>query len=182
MISAGEPGQWKEVAAYDCGRIPGLGRNQAGRDHPLRADHPQDAGHQFQRDRRLRVHREAYQAMLARKAEEARREAERQAALKKAREEALRRPLVEMAALRHAVAGRRDRLRGRPAPTADSAEVAGGGEPRRDDPGTPGRVLPPTRASAPTSPTASASSSCCGPAACMCWRWTIPKTPRAAWW
>ena len=40
---------------------------------------------------------EAYQALLARQAEEARREAERQAALKKAREEALRRPLVEMA-------------------------------------------------------------------------------------
>jgi hypothetical protein len=39
---------------------------------------------------------EAYQAMLKRKAEEAQREAQRQAALKLAREEALRRPLVDL--------------------------------------------------------------------------------------
>ena len=97
VISAGKPGQWQEVATYDCAAYLKWAEVKLDVTDPLPAHHAQDAGANFTEVAVYEYTDEAYQEMLARKAEEARRKAEREAALKKAREEALQRPLVEMA-------------------------------------------------------------------------------------
>jgi hypothetical protein len=96
VISAGEPGQWKQVATYDCGAYLAWAEVKLDVTTRYLRITRQTPGANFTEIAVYEYSPDAYQAMLARKAEEARREAERQAALKKAREEALRRPLVEM--------------------------------------------------------------------------------------
>lgn len=94
-VAAGQPGQWETAATYDCGayrkwvsiplevttRYLRLTRANAG------ANISEIALYEYTP--------EAYREMVAQKVEEKRKAAEREAALKTAREEALKRPLVE---------------------------------------------------------------------------------------
>lgn len=96
VISAGTPGQWKEVADYDCGaylKWVEIKLDVTARYLRITRKTP---GANFSEIAVYEYSDEAYQELLARQAEEARRQAEREAALAKAREEALRRPLIEM--------------------------------------------------------------------------------------
>jgi len=95
-IAVGSPGRWQKVATYDCAsymkwvaipldvstRYLRLTRKSAG------ATFTEIAVYEYTP--------EAYQALLARKAEAARKKAERDAALRKAMEEMKKRPLVDL--------------------------------------------------------------------------------------
>ncbi len=83
MISAGEPGKWKEVATYDCGAYLAWAEVKLDVTTRYLRITRKTPGANFSEIAVYEYSQEAYQAMLARKAEEARREAERQAALKK---------------------------------------------------------------------------------------------------
>ena len=97
VLSAGRPGTWKEVATYDCGT------------YMQWAEIPLDVRTRYLRFTRmtpgarfteiaLYEHTpEAYRAMLDSKAAEAKENAARLAKMKKAREEALKRPLTKTA-------------------------------------------------------------------------------------
>ncbi len=96
VISAGKPGAWKKVATYDCGaylKWAEVKLNVTTRYVRITRVTP---GANFAEIALYEYSEQAYRAMLLRKAELAQREAARQAALKVAREEALRRPLVDM--------------------------------------------------------------------------------------
>lgn len=96
VISAGKPGEWKEVATYDCGLYLKWAEVKLDvRTRYLRITR-QTPGANFTEIAVYEYTGEAYDALLVKRAEEARLQAERQAALKKARAEALQRPLVEM--------------------------------------------------------------------------------------
>ncbi len=96
VISAGEPGKWREVATYDCAAYLAWAEIKLDVTTRYLRITRKTPGANFSEIAVYEYSEEAYQQMLARKADEARREGERQAALNKAREEALRRPLVEM--------------------------------------------------------------------------------------
>ncbi len=96
VISAGKPGQWKEVAVYDCAAYLAWAKVELDVTTRYLRITRKTPGANFTEIAVYEYSDEAYRARLAQKAEEARREAQRQAALAKAREEALRRPLVEM--------------------------------------------------------------------------------------
>lgn len=97
VISVGKPGAWVEHNTYDCGR------------YMTWVSIPMDVTTRYLRltlmsptatFTEIAVYEhtpEAWQALLDRKAAEAKAEAERVAALKRAREEALKRPLIEVA-------------------------------------------------------------------------------------
>jgi hypothetical protein len=95
VISTGKPGAWKEVATYDCGTYMQWTKIQLDvRTRYLRFTR-MTAGAQFT-EIALYEHRpEAYQAMLDRKAVAAEERTARLEMLKKAREEALKRPLTK---------------------------------------------------------------------------------------
>jgi hypothetical protein len=97
VISAGRPGQWAEVATYDCAAYLTWAEIKLDVTTRYLRITRKTPGANFTEIAVYEYSDEAHQAMLARKAQEARREAERQAALKKAREEALKRSLFEMA-------------------------------------------------------------------------------------
>ena len=97
VISIGKPGQWKDVATYDCGTYLAWAEVKLDVTTRYLRITRKTPGANFSEVAVYEYSPEAYQAMLERKAEEVRREAERQAALKRAREEALKRPLIEMA-------------------------------------------------------------------------------------
>ena len=96
-ISAGRPGQWTEVATYDCGSYLAWAEVKLDVTTRYLRITRKTPGANFTEIAVYEYTDEAYQAALARKAEEARRETLRRAALKQAREEALKRPLIEMA-------------------------------------------------------------------------------------
>ena len=96
VISAGKPGAWKEVATYDCGTYLAWAEVKLDVTTRYLRSTRKTPGANFTEIAVYEYTDEAHQAMLARKAEAARQEAERQAALAKARQEALRRPLVEV--------------------------------------------------------------------------------------
>jgi hypothetical protein len=95
-ISVGEPGQWNEVATYDCAAYMEWAEVRLDASTRYLRITRKSPGANFSEIAVYEYSEEAYRAMLARKAEEERREAERQAALKMARDEALRRPLVDL--------------------------------------------------------------------------------------
>lgn len=97
VISAGRPGQWREVATYDCATYLAWAEVKLDVTTRYLRITRKTPGANFSEIAVYEYSDEAYQAMLARKAEAARKESERQTALKRAREEALKRPLVEMA-------------------------------------------------------------------------------------
>ncbi|MBM4092394.1 MAG: hypothetical protein FJ276_23665, partial [Planctomycetes bacterium] len=97
VVSAGEPGSWREVATYDCAAYLAWAEVKLGVTTRYLRITRKTPGANFTEIALYEYTEEAYRAMVARRAEEARMEAERQAALAKAREEARRRPLVEMA-------------------------------------------------------------------------------------
>lgn len=97
VISHGEPGKWQEAATYDCGSYLKWAEVRLDVSTRYLRITRITPGANFSEIAVYEYTDEAYQEMLARKAEEARREAERQAALKRAREEALKRPLIQMA-------------------------------------------------------------------------------------
>ncbi|TWU28830.1 hypothetical protein [Novipirellula artificiosorum] len=97
VISAGEPGKWQEVETYDCGsylKWVEVKLDVTTRYLRITRITP---GANFSEIAVYEYSDEAFQQRVALKAEKARREAERQAALQQAREEALKRPLIEMA-------------------------------------------------------------------------------------
>jgi hypothetical protein len=96
VVSAGEPGKWQEVATYDCAAYLAWAEIKLDVTTRYLRITRKTPGANFSEIAVYEYSAEAYQQMLARKAEDARRESERQSALAKAREEALRRPLVEM--------------------------------------------------------------------------------------
>jgi hypothetical protein len=95
-ISVGEPGKWREVASYDCAAYLAWAEIKLDVTTRYLRITRKTPGANFSEIAVYQYSDEAHQAMLTRKADEARREAERQAAMNRAREEALRRPLVEM--------------------------------------------------------------------------------------
>jgi len=97
LISTGKPGQWKEVATYDCGSYLAWAEVKLDVTTRYLRITRKTPGANFSEIAVYEHSKEAFEALQASKAEEARREAERAAALKKAREEALKRPLVELA-------------------------------------------------------------------------------------
>jgi hypothetical protein len=96
VISAGEPGNWREVTTYDCGKYRVW--------VPITMDlttryirfTKMDQGANFSEIAVYEYTPEAYQAMVERKAAEEKARQEREAALAKAQEEMRRRPLVEV--------------------------------------------------------------------------------------
>jgi len=96
VISAGKPGQWTEVATYDCGTYLAWAEVELDVTTRYLRITRKTPGANFSEIAVYEYSDEAFQALQQRKAEEARREAQRQAELRRAREEALRRPLVEM--------------------------------------------------------------------------------------
>lgn len=95
-ISVGEPKAWEEVAAYDCRaykRWKAIPINRLSRYVRLTVMAPAPGFNEIAID----AHSEkGYATLLAQQAEQRRLEEERQSALKLAREEALKRPLIEM--------------------------------------------------------------------------------------
>ena len=95
-IAWGEPGHWKTIATYDCGsylKWEAIALDVSTRYLRLTRKTP---GANFSEIAVYEYTPEAYQAMLARKAEEARKKAERDAALKRAMDEMKKRPLVDL--------------------------------------------------------------------------------------
>lgn len=97
VISWGRPGKWNEVASYDCAAYLKWAEIKLDVSTRYLRITRKTPGANFSEIAVYEYSDQAYQAMVARKADEARREAARQAALKKAREEARQRPLVDMA-------------------------------------------------------------------------------------
>ena len=81
VISAGEPGKWQEVATYDCAAYLAWAEIKLDVTTRYLRITRKTPGANFSEIAVYEYSEEAYQQMLARKAEEARREAERQAAL-----------------------------------------------------------------------------------------------------
>ena len=96
VISAGEPGKWRELATYDCAAYLAWAEIKLDVTTRYLRITRRTPGANFSEIAVYEYSPEAYQQLVTRKAEEAKREAERQAALAKARDEALRRPLVEL--------------------------------------------------------------------------------------
>lgn len=95
-LEAGKPDAWQEVATYDCGAYKqwkAIAVNRPARYLRLTVMTPAPGFNEIAVDA---YSPKAYTALLARQEEERRREAERQAALKRAREEALKRPLIQL--------------------------------------------------------------------------------------
>lgn len=95
-ISCGEPGRWKKVATYDCGsylKWASVQLDVATRYVRVTKKSP---GANFSEIAVYEYTPEAYKAMLARKAEEARKKAERDAAIRRAMDEMRKRPLVDL--------------------------------------------------------------------------------------
>jgi len=96
VISAGKPGAWNKVATYDCGtymRWISVPLDVTTRYLRLTRMTP---GAQFTEIAVYEYTAEAHQAMLARKAAQAKAEAERQAALARAEAEMKKRPLIDL--------------------------------------------------------------------------------------
>ncbi len=96
VVSAGKPGAWQEVATYDCGAYLAWAEVKLDVTTRYLRITRKAPGANFSEVAVYEYTESAYQELLARKAEEAKQAAEREAALTKAREEALRRPLVDM--------------------------------------------------------------------------------------
>ena len=96
VISAGEPGAWRPVATYDCGKYMQWVRVPLDVSSRYLRVTRTTAGAQFTEIAVYEYSPEAYQAMLTRKAAEAKAKAEREAALAHAREEMKKRPRVDM--------------------------------------------------------------------------------------
>lgn len=96
VISVGEPGRWREVATYGCGAYLAWAEIKLEATTRYLRITRQTPGANFSEIAVYEYSEEAHRAMQQRKADEARREAERQAALARARDEALRRPQVEL--------------------------------------------------------------------------------------
>jgi hypothetical protein len=97
VICAGKPGAWQPVATYDCKRYKSWGAvplNVTTRYLMLALKSAGAVFHEVVLDA---YSERGWQAVKAAQAEAERKEVERQAALKKAKEEALKRPLVERA-------------------------------------------------------------------------------------
>jgi hypothetical protein len=96
IISAGEPGKWRQVATYDCGSY--LQWSEVRLDVTTRCLRitRTTPGANFSEIAVYEYTDEQFRAMQLAKAEAARREHERKLALEKAREEALKRPLAEI--------------------------------------------------------------------------------------
>jgi hypothetical protein len=95
-IEAGQPDAWQEVTTYDCGAYKqwkAIPLDCEARYLRLTVMTPAPGFTELAVDAHSQ---KGYAALLARKAEERRLEEERQAALRRAREEALKRPLREM--------------------------------------------------------------------------------------
>ncbi|NQU19733.1 MAG: hypothetical protein HQ567_00510 [Candidatus Nealsonbacteria bacterium] len=95
-ISAGAPGKWTQVATYDCATYLAWAEVKLDVTTRYLRITRKTPGANFSEIAVYEYSEEAYREMIARKAEQARQAALRQAALKKAREEALKRPLVDM--------------------------------------------------------------------------------------
>ncbi len=96
VISVGEPGKWREQAVYDCAAYKKwveITLDATTRYLRLTRKSP---GANFSEIAVYEYTDEEYERLVQQKAEAARREAKRQEALRKARAEALTRPLVEM--------------------------------------------------------------------------------------
>lgn len=95
-VEAGAPDAWETISVYDCGAYKqwkAIAIDRMTRYLRLTVMEPAPGFNEIAVD----AHSEkGYAALLARQAEERRREEERQAALKQAREEALKRPLIEL--------------------------------------------------------------------------------------
>lgn len=96
-ISVGEPGRWREAATYDCAAYLKWAEIKLDATTRYIRITRKTPGANFSEIAVYEYTDEAHRAMLAERAAAAQREAERQAALQRARDEALRRPLVEMA-------------------------------------------------------------------------------------
>ncbi len=95
-IEAGEPDAWQDITTYDCAAYKqwkAIPLDLEARFVRLTIMTPGSAFTEIAVDAHSQ---KGYEALLARRAEELRQEEERQAALKRAREEALKRPLTEM--------------------------------------------------------------------------------------
>ncbi len=95
-ISVGAPGAWKEVATYDCGSYLKWAEIKLDVTSRYVRITRQTPGANFSEIAIYEYTKEAYEQLLAARAEQARLQAERAAALRRAREEALRRPLIEL--------------------------------------------------------------------------------------
>lgn len=96
VISAGEPGKWRELVTYDCAAYLAWAEIKLDVTTRYLRITRRTPGANFSEIAVYEYSPEAYQQLVTRQAEEAKREAERQAALAKARDEALRRPLVDL--------------------------------------------------------------------------------------
>ena len=143
VISAGEPGRWREVAKYDCGaylKWVELRLDVTTRYLRVTRITP---GANFSEIAVYEYTPEAHREMLARKAEQAKREAEREAMLKQARAEALKRPLVDMPPY-----GRLSLVEEINCATTEPNESPKGASKIETILGRPTRLLPPTKGEA----------------------------------
>ena len=95
-LEAGNPDAWQEVATYDCSAYKqwkSIPLDRPARYLRLTVIKPAPGFNEIAVDA---YSPKAYTALLARQAEQRRLEAEQQAALKHAREEALKRPLIQL--------------------------------------------------------------------------------------
>jgi len=96
-IAGGEPGDWHEIATYDCGAYMKWAAVQLDTNTRYLRLTKKSIQANFSEVAVYEYTEEAYEAMLARKAAEEKARLERIAELRKAREEALKRPIIEMA-------------------------------------------------------------------------------------
>lgn len=97
VVQAGQPGAWQPVATYDCKRYKSWGAVPLNVTTRYLMLELKSAGAVFHEVVLDAYSERGWQAVKAAKAEAERKEVERQAALAKAKEEALKRPLVELA-------------------------------------------------------------------------------------